>query len=158
MMLTDYLETIRKHQDKAPVQTVPIARDLGLKVYRSSGWSKNLSGLIRKDKKYGGESGFAIFVNANHPEHRRRFTIAHEIAHFVLHGRIIGDGIRDDALYRSGLSNRVEAQANRLAADILMPRHLLDPLLVGKDVDVETLARTFNVSKSAMSIRIGVPA
>ena len=31
------------------------------------------------------------------------------------------DGIVDDALFRSVLSNRTEAEANRLAANILMP-------------------------------------
>lgn len=83
--------------------------------------------------------------------------VAHEVAHHVLHLDSIGDGITDDALYKSGLSNRQEAQANRLAADILMPWKLLDPLLDNGEANITELADIFLVSKSAMSIRLGVP-
>ena len=33
------------------------------------------------------ESGddFQIFYNGNHPETRQRFTVAHELAHYLLH-------------------------------------------------------------------------
>src|SRR3546814_15171584 len=81
--------------------------------------------MIRKDAERGGESGFAIYVNGSHPRVRRRFSIAHEIAHFALHRNLIGDGVTDDAMYSSNLSSAVEVQANRLAADILMPWHLI---------------------------------
>src|SRR3546814_8751462 len=81
--------------------------------------------MIRKDAERGGESGFAIYVNGSHPRVRRRFSIAHEIAHFALHRNLIGDGVTDDAMYRSNLSSAVEVQANRMAADILMPWHLI---------------------------------
>src|SRR3546814_18529596 len=56
---------------------------------------------------------------------RRRFSIAHEIAYFALHRNLIGDGVTDDAMYRSNLSSAVEVQANRMAAGILMPWHLI---------------------------------
>src|SRR3546814_3235070 len=72
--------------------------------------------MIRKDAERGGESGFAIYVNGSHPRVRRRFSIAHEIAHFALHRNLIGDGVTDDAMYRSNLSSAVEVQANRMAA------------------------------------------
>lgn len=153
--LDEQLAIIRKHQKNTPVQTVPIAKDLGIGVFRAKGWPNTLSGIIRKDPD--SPDNYNIYVNAEHHERRRRFTIAHEIAHFVLHRDIIGDGISDDALYRSGLSNKIEAQANRLAADILMPWELLDPLLDGGTTDIDELSKAFNVSRSAMSIRLGVP-
>jgi len=121
--INDYDEIVRRHQNEPPVQIVPIANDMGLNVYRVSDWKDTLSGMIVRDKERGGKSGYAIFVNASHAQTRRRFTIAHELAHYALHGNLIGDGIKDDALYRSGLSSKVEAQANRYAADILMPWH-----------------------------------
>lgn len=111
--------------------------------------------MVRKNADSPG--GFDIFVNAGHPEVRRRFTIAHEIAHVVLHPHLIGDGITDDALLRSGLSNAVEAQANKLAADILMPREKLNEFLVKGISSVSTLADAFNVSVQAMAIRLGIP-
>ncbi len=83
--------------------------------------------MIRRDAQDGGESGYVIYVNALHSEVHRRFTIAHECDHFVLHRSLIGDGIVKDALMRAqGFSSRVEYQANQFAADMLMPRHLLD--------------------------------
>src|SRR3546814_13450473 len=86
--------------------------------------------MIRKDAERGGESGFAIYVNGSHPRVRRRFSIAHEIAHFALHRNLIGDGVTDDAMYRSNLSSAVEVQSNRMAAAIMMPRS--DKRRVGK--------------------------
>lgn len=155
--ILDAQEIIRRHQSSAPVQVVPIAEDMGIKVYRQTGWPDTLSGMICRDKQRGGHSGYAIFVNASHAETRRRFTIAHEIAHFALHRSLIGDGIKDDALYRSGLSSAVEAQANALAADILMPWHLVNAEIAKGNDTVPLLASVFKVSRSSMSIRMGVP-
>lgn len=153
--LKDALAIIREHQKKIPVSTVDLAHDLGLRVFRVPNWPNDLSGMIRKNAD--NEGGFDIYVNDGHPEVRRRFTRAHEIAHAVLHPELIGDGITDDALYRSGLSNAVEAQANRLAADILMPRDKLAEYVRAGTTDVIALARIFNVSTQAMAIRLGVP-
>jgi Zn-dependent peptidase ImmA (M78 family) len=155
LSLQDALAVIREHQKEIPVQTVPLANALGFKVYRVPGWPNELSGMIRKNDDAPG--GFDIYVNADHPEVRRRFTIAHEIAHAVLHPQLIGDGITDDALYRSGLSNAVEAQANRLAADILMPRDKLKEQVAQGITSVTALAHNFNVSEQSMAIRLGVP-
>ncbi|MEO0411031.1 MAG: ImmA/IrrE family metallo-endopeptidase [Pseudomonadota bacterium] len=148
---------VREHQRSGPVQTVPLARDLGLEVYHANGWPDDLSGKIVRSADRGGPSGFAIFVNAEHHVHRRRFTTAHEIAHFVLHENLIGDGIIDDGLYRSKLSNQTEWEANQMAADILMPWSLINREMdLGND-SVQSLARELQVSPSAMSIRLGVP-
>lgn len=151
---TDALSTIKRHQTKIPVQVIDLANDLGLKVYMVPNWPDDLSGMVRKNEDAVG--GFDIFVNQNHSETRRRFTIAHEIAHVVLHPHLIGDGITDDALLRSGLSNDVEAQANRLAADILMPRDALNSRLKKGINSVYILADEFSVSDQAMAIRLGV--
>lgn len=141
---------------KPPIKVIPLANALGIKVYEAA-WPDKISGKIQKDAVRGGTSGFAIFVNKDHHPRRQRFTIAHELAHYILHEARIGDGVFDDALYRSGLSNAEEAQANALAADILMPwRHLKGYISKYGD-DVGTLAQIFDVSKNAMAIRVGVP-
>lgn len=157
MILADQLDIIRQHQNSAPVQVVPLAVELGLPVYRDDDLPDDLSGMIVRDAQLAEESGYAIIVNGRHAETRRRFTIAHEIAHFLLHRDLIGDGISDDALYRSGLSNAVEAQANRMAANILMPWHLINEAINAGIKSVPALATKFHVSNSAMSIRLGVP-
>ncbi len=153
--LDEQNEVIRKYQKDTPVHVIPIAEALGIDVYKVNNWSDNLSGLIKRDKD--NDDKYSIYVNSNHSEHRRRFTIAHEIAHLLLHRSLIGDGIIDDGLYRSGFSNRIEAQANSKAADILMPWHLLEPIINSGITDIKLLADIFNVSPSAMSIRLGVP-
>ena len=149
-------EVIRKHQTSAPVQTVEIAQEMGIKVYKAKDWPDDVSAMIRRDEN-GGPSGFAIYVNAKHARTRRRFSVAHEIAHYALHESLIGDGVTDDALYRSKLSSAIEVQANRMAAEILMPWHLINAAMAEGVNTVETLARRFDVSKSTMSIRLGVP-
>lgn len=150
-------DILRKFHAKAPIPVIAIANELGIKVYRTNDFDDRISGLIQKDELHGGESGYAIYTNAHHPPTRRRFTIAHEIGHFMLHKELIGDGITDDGLYRSRLRGGFESEANRFAANLLMPRKLVWEF-VEQGVDtVEELAEKFNVSKSAMSIRLGVP-
>lgn len=146
-------QVIRRHQAKPPVDVTAIARELGLEVYAEDGLSDDVSGLLTKDDK-----GYFIVVNRGHHLNRRRFTIAHEIAHFLLHRDEIGDGVEDSTLYRSHLSGRQETQANRLAAEILMPWRLISHLVrQNPHSSVEFLAQELKVSKSAMAIRLGVP-
>ena len=145
----------RHHSGDLPIQMVDFANDLGIEVYRVPNWPDDLSGMIKRTVET--DSGFSIYVNGAHSPVRRRFTIAHECAHAMLHAELIGDGIVDDALYRSGLSTAVEAQANKLAADILMPRHRLNETINSGVTDVASLAKAFWVSKQAMAIRLGIP-
>ena len=112
--------------------------------------------MIKRDTEDGGESGYAIYVNANHSETRRRFTIAHEIAHYVLHKNLIRDGIVDDPLYRSGLSSLIETEASRFATEILMPTHLIRAA-IRKESSISKLAKQFAVSSKATAIRLQVP-
>lgn len=157
MTVTEYLRIAEKHTRAAPVNVVRLAYDLGLVVYETGDWPDNVSGMIRKDRKLGGKSGYAVIVNDKHCEARRRFTIAHEIGHFVLHSDLIGDGIGDDGLYRSHLRSARESEANRFAANLLMPAELIEKAAADGADTIADLARVFQVSRSAMSIRLGVP-
>lgn len=161
-MLTaaEKMDVVRRHQTHWPVQTIAIAEALGVLVYHVTGWPDDLSGQIKKaaNKEEDGGSGYVIFVNATHHKNRRRFTTAHEIAHYILHNNLIGDGIADDGLYRSRLGGPVETQANKLAADILMPWPLINRAIAQGHDTVDGLAKLFEVSPSSMAIRIGVPS
>jgi Zn-dependent peptidase ImmA (M78 family) len=137
---------------------VPLAQDLGLRVFRTDEWPENVSGaILRNTERWQSDSGYVVFVNGKHHVNRRRFTIAHEIGHFVLHKDRIGDGITDDALFRSGQSNQIETEANQFAARILMPNDLLLPKWASPLSTIQSLAEEFEVSPVAMSIRLGVP-
>ena len=150
------IEIIRDHQLVAPISVRDIAVDFGIELYCGR-WRNGASGCIRRDPEHGGPSGFAIIANHEHGPMRRRFTIAHEIAHYVLHRGKIGDGLIDDRLYRSRLTDSMEGQANDFAAFILMPWDLITrEIKHGRDT-VEELAEVFEVSKSAMAVRLGFP-
>jgi hypothetical protein len=150
-------EVISRFQNEAPVNVTGIAEALGLSVWESNAeLPEGVSGKLFRDPFNGGSEGFSIIVRESDPYVRRRFTVAHEIAHFVLHRNQVGDSLADDELYRSGLSTRQEAQANRFAADILMPRNLIDRYMKRFGADAEALASEFKVSAAAMRIRLSL--
>lgn len=146
---------VERHLASIPVKISEIARDLGVKLVAST-LPAGVSGEIRPR-----EGSFVVSVNRHDSPRRQRFTVAHEIAHFLLHRDQIGDGISDDVLYRSSLSDAREAEANRLAADILMPADIIRSSLaqrggVATDELVANMAEEFGVSEVAMRIRLGL--
>lgn len=145
--------TVEKHKESCPIKVVALARELGIRVKRTSQWDDSICGAIFKDS----DGRFTIWTNAKHHENRRRFTVAHELAHFVLHRDAIGDGIEDDALFRSSLGGLIERQANAYAAELLMPMKQVQNCIKEGASSIEQLAACMRVSKTAMSIRLGIP-
>lgn len=141
-----------------PIKVASIARALGIEV-KSATLKPRISGQIQRSDT--SPSGYRIRVNRHEAATRQRFTIAHEIAHYLLHRDFIGDGIEDSILYRSTLSDSREAEANRFGADLLMPRETVLMVLRSHGgratprVAAE-MAEQFNVSEAAMSIRLGL--
>ena len=153
----EHRKFVDKYISDYPVKLGQIARDLGVLIKISS-LRIGISGQITNEN-----GNYIIRVNRHEARERQRFTIAHELAHFLLHRHIIDssdDGITDTVLYRSGASENVEYEANRLAAEIIMPLELLEKQLneefggVVTDASIEGLAASFQVSKAAMEIRL----
>lgn len=155
-------EAVARAQQDAPVDVEGLAAELGVLVHRA--WlGKDVSGQLRPT-----ETGqFQITVNAADPETRQRFTIAHELGHFIYHRHLIGQGVGDDRAYRSagaGLYNNTaigpkqEQEANQFASGLLMPQALLDAARRSGHEDPRDLAEMFNVSLPAMRVRLGLPA
>lgn len=143
--------------EKAPVDIAEVAKRLGLAVYERD-LADGVSGALVHDESYQTPSNFVIFVDNNEAYVRQRFTAAHEIGHYVLHKDHIGQGVEDNYLLRSeGLSSRTEAQANRFAADLLMPFPLIQKLIDSGVKSVPSLAKELGVSEIAMGIRLGHP-
>src|SRR5258708_5589116 len=142
---------------KPPVPVEKIAARLGLDV-RSAPLDGDLSGvLVRNDGEV------YIGVNSLHHMNRRRFTIAHELGHFALHRGIRMHVDRDFRVnWRDDDSSKAvdpeEMEANRFAAELLMPTHLLLKDIEGlKRFDrgtVNLLSRRYRVSPQAMGIRL----
>jgi Zn-dependent peptidase ImmA (M78 family) len=142
-------EVIEPFLRSAPVDVEGMARALGIVVHKVA-LDNDVSGKIECELR----GPCRITVNADHSETRQRFTIAHEIAHFVLHRDLIGDGIVDNGLYRSLQPDRIERQANRYAATLLMPRSLVQQAWQKGVQDEFALAEHFGVSPAVAKIRM----
>ena len=144
-----------------PVDLDRIAQHLKLKVHEKR-LEEEFSGFLAVPEK-------AIVVNKNHPLVRRRFTIAHEIGHYVLHAKKNPDAdvFIDRAVYfrkvvaTSNTNHQIEMEANAFAAGLLMPEALIEDYLeenesldLGKSEGIKALASEFDVSPQAMSYRL----
>ena len=133
-----------------PVNVERIARSLEVKV-EFSPFDDGLSGMaLIKD------GVFVIGVNSQHHPNRQRFTIAHELAHIVLHPEELAKAVHVDkgSLRRDRVSAQgtddLEIEANAFAAELLMPEELLSAALDKKlDLEdpqvLESLANRFRV-------------
>jgi Zn-dependent peptidase ImmA (M78 family) len=151
------------HVRDAPVDVAGIAARLGLRVVRQD-LGAEISGLLVRTS-----AGTHICVAAGQSEVRRRFTIAHEIAHHVLQHQFEpgehvhvdrGNYISQRGVRASEGIDPKEIEANQFAACLLMPSKMVraevDSLGGGLlfDGHVESLAKTFKVSEQAMTIRL----
>jgi len=152
----ELLERFRIHNPPVPVDK--IAKKLGFELVALSTSDDDISGaIIRK----GGE--VIIAVNPSHHLNRRRFTIAHELGHYFLHEGLDEHVDQDFRVaWRSADSSKavnwLEIEANRFAAELLMPtqflRRDLDSLhSIGKRT-VALLASAYKVSPEAMKFRL----
>lgn len=145
---------IARHQTTLPIAIGAIAKDFGIKVLKST-MPGSISGEIREN-----EEGVTIKVNRHDVRERQRFTIAHEVAHFLLHRERLASGITDDVLYRSRLTDDLEREANRLAADLIMPASLIQTALLAysalkPEERYKKIADQAQVSLAAIRIRLG---
>ncbi|MEP9349176.1 ImmA/IrrE family metallo-endopeptidase [Xanthobacter sp. KR7-225] len=150
--LAPAVEIISAFQKTAPIDVDAIAAALGIEVVIDDRLPDDISGKIERVGFFGDR--YRITVNGRHARTRQRFTIAHELAHFALHRSLIGDGIVDDAMYRSPRGDDVERQANSYAATILMPAPLVRTYYRGGMKDFASMARTFDVSPDMARIRM----
>lgn len=150
-------DIVREYMKSYPVKVGELASALGIEVVRA-GLAPKISGLIQPSRT--ARAGYEIRVNKYETRERQRFTVAHEIAHFLLHRDDIGNGVVDSIMYRSSLTSRKESEANRLAAAIVMPYDAVRREFAKIDSTAsdaaERLAATFGVSTPAMKVRLGV--
>lgn len=143
-----------------PVPVEKMARQLGVRI-QFAPLDDELSGMaFVKD-------GVPIIgVNALHHPNRQRFTLAHELGHIRLHRPLIESevhvdkgSLRRDTLASTG-TDITEREANAFAAELLMPKVLLDAVLGERALDLEdddgisALAKKFRVSEAAMRFRL----
>ncbi len=145
----------------APVDPSKVAELLSLAINPQPA-DDDISGcLLRK------EGGSVIGVNSKHSASRQRFTIAHEIGHFLFHR---GESVHLDRANSFQVNFRdqdsstgmylEEREANFFAAELLMPREFLAAeigvidLSADDDVAMRNLADRFGVSMQALTFRL----
>ncbi len=99
------------------------------------------------------EKGGVIRVNHRSSPGRKRFTVAHEIGHRVVHGTSIhSDSLRQ---LRQWTGDTREREANVFAAELLMPTHLFAPQVHRRGASMEgirDLAALFRTSLMATEV------
>lgn len=144
-----------------PVDVFDVARALGARIQLEVA-DDELSGALHRD----GDSAPIIGVNGRHHRNRKRFTIAHEIGHLLLHDEPV---FIDHVFRRDQRSSEAvdlhEIEANGFAAALLMPkefvvRRIEDERTPLRSDIVERIAADFEVSSQAMMFRLqnlGIP-
>jgi Zn-dependent peptidase ImmA (M78 family) len=142
---------------KAPVPILEVAAAAGVTV-KFGPLPDELSGFLMHDK-----GRVILGVNSLHASRRQAFTIAHELGHYSLHPK--SNFVDHKILYfRDSRSSqgvdKQEMDANRFAAELLMPPRFLKALLEDETVDledeerVEALSKELGVSTQALTFRL----
>jgi Zn-dependent peptidase ImmA (M78 family) len=99
-----------------------------------------------------------ISINRGSPEGRQRFSLAHELAHWIC-DRHTGSFLcaQADIGPQNAEARSTEAQANGYASQLILPSYLVDPWCKDKVVSLEAadvLAHDFRTSLTAAAIKL----
>lgn len=126
-----------------PVDPILLCNALGIKVQYD--YNLDYSGFYKEETR-------EIFISPHEPQHRQRFSIAHEIGHAVMKH---GTSARDSFSYNQGNYITKEFQANEFAAELLMPYADVESSIQEElMIDSFDLANKFGVSMEAMHVRL----
>ena len=149
------------HQNNELIGSVPlekIALATGISEIQYKELNSFAGSLIANDAKTDG----IIIVNSKSRHHRQRFTIGHELGHFMIprHGHNMSCTTKDlQAKSSSGMGKKraIEVEANQFSAELLMPVTLLKKqgAFLGEPSinNIKSIATTFDVSFQASAIR-----
>lgn len=135
---------------KLPVDLIKIADNYNIDVYYKE-LPDGISGAIKYDVK---DEKFKILLAKNESKKRTRFTLAHELAHYFLAQEELKNNqeIHFDTLYRKSTDNN-ECDVDYLAGALLMNKEILEKVYEVIP-SISTLAKVFDVSDSAMTVRL----
>lgn len=117
-------------------------------VIRREQMPSNVSGYFKNEN-----GKWIIGVNQAHHPNRQKFTMAHELGHYILH-KEKDINIVDTTLFRNEESDSVEYMANEFASKLLMPEDEVRELVAEGVKNIGDLAECFGVSASAMKYRV----
>lgn len=143
--------------NKVPIDIESLAQKIGINVYKEI-LPDDISGILDL------RNIPIIMINKEHHINRQRFSIAHELGHFFLN-RPVGVHVDKQTYFRNSNSakglDEIEIDANRFAAEILMPTDLVENLLNkysdlidSNDDVIYELSKIFIVSTTSMSFKL----
>jgi Zn-dependent peptidase ImmA (M78 family) len=133
-----------------PVDLIQLCKDLGLRVQEVP--ARGFDGALVRSKS--GQKGIVAVKASMREASRKRFTIAHEIVHFVIpHHRLLKNVCEEKKIdsFDSRL-NRPEIEANEFAAELLLPSALLTTRFKTAEFslsEISTVAAEFETSLTA---------
>lgn len=143
-------QIIEEHQVAAPVPIIALAKALGFKVYASKELPDRMAGAIKLEE----DKSYSIYVNLNFGRNRRRFTVARQIAHFILHKKYVCKGLADNERCSSAVGPVMDDKASTFAAELLMPTALLSRESSPNE-SLKDMAEKFKVSEALLAARLG---
>jgi Zn-dependent peptidase ImmA (M78 family) len=130
-----------------PVPIYRIALELGIEIVPDA--DLDVAGVVVATDRVA-----KITLNTSDPDTRRRFTIAHEIGHLLLHTIGPQPQFRFSDPGFGPTKKKIESEANEFAASLLMPLWLVEPLATGARRTARQLADLFEVSQKAMEVQL----
>ena len=113
--------------------------------------SNDLSGFL---EYHPGETRWYIYINEYENPRRQRFTLAHELAHLLIHNDIVASGYHDDVvMFRDNEQSVVEQEANEFASKLLMPKSLFEKYINSGNNTIQKLSEKFDLSVAAVKYR-----
>lgn len=134
-----------------PVDIVRVAQQLGFEVHQED-FPEGISAVLVVDGDIR-----AIGVNRSHARVKQRFSIAHELGHYLQGHGDFADSRKtfEDGSYNyADPQNRQETEANEFAAELLMPEFLLKKDFAEFGLEADRLAERYQVSGQAMWIQL----
>lgn len=131
-----------------PVDVDAIAEFLGLEVSDEL-MNDDISGYLEFR-----DGVWIIGVNSLHHINRRRFTIAHEIAHYILHRDPHKDFVDKTFARRRDGVDSIEREADDFAAKMLMPEDKVREAIRHGHTSLRYLSELFQVSALALKFRL----
>lgn len=138
------------HMDTPPIDVEKIAKLLGFEIVYHD-FPDKFSGVTKiiEGQKF-------IGINKKHHKVRQRFSIAHEIGHFLNgHDNYISEGamVEPEMKYKDPRFQQ-EKEADEFAAELLMPEFMLKIDILEKRLKAEDLAEKYQVSEQAMWVQL----
>jgi len=134
----------------APVNIYEVASNYGVSVLHKPfpDEIRDISGFIVFDTR-------EIYVNLTDILHRRRFTVAHELGHWLLHETYLRENPELGIFVRSPLGrkddNPLEQEANCFAANVLAPKRILARY---KNENYNLVAEIFGVTPDVIAYQL----